>query len=384
MDRIKMLISDNEASQVCFDSIKIEPLNPKSYKLLGDILLAQDKYMEALRAYTMVARLNSGFPCEESLYKVARHINSFSGKQELLKLAIESYRCATWLNLRRAEVHFLFGETFKRLEYYQDAVSEFRQALSSNPIFVEAQTSLNDSLQALKLPSQKTTTLVTEEKFCRYIQEYFYNKSVAIVGSSPRILNNNYGSCIDSHDLVIRFNNAEVKGFESHVGRRTSMRFALAVYNTSEHLQFIENLIEEKSVIITRRENLHQMKSVTPKNLIVLRFDIHYFAFKIVDHLLGTEYKKQKTPPVRSGLATLLYLIYAAKDIKRISIFGMERQIPSPTSPIHFYGKPSSFLNFSNTMRYKKAHISLDEEMQIFNSILDTVEVIEYEPKFSN
>ena len=48
--------------------------------------------------------------------------------------------------------------------------------------------------------------------------------SVAIIGSSGCILNNEFGSIIDSHDTVIRFNAARVTGFEKYVGSKTNIR----------------------------------------------------------------------------------------------------------------------------------------------------------------
>jgi len=50
------------------------------------------------------------------------------------------------------------------------------------------------------------------------------NVSIAVVGNSGILLENKLGSEIDKHDLVIRCNLARVKGYEKHVGSRTSIR----------------------------------------------------------------------------------------------------------------------------------------------------------------
>jgi len=52
----------------------------------------------------------------------------------------------------------------------------------------------------------------------------FTNKSVAVVGSSGNLLDHLYGEDIDKHDVIIRFNQARVKGYEKHVGSRTDIR----------------------------------------------------------------------------------------------------------------------------------------------------------------
>ena len=46
----------------------------------------------------------------------------------------------------------------------------------------------------------------------------------AIVGSSGALLHDRRGAEIDAHDLVIRFNNAPVAGYEAVVGSRTDLR----------------------------------------------------------------------------------------------------------------------------------------------------------------
>lgn len=48
-------------------------------------------------------------------------------------------------------------------------------------------------------------------------------KSVAIVGNGPSILDNKNGSFIDSHDIVVRFNNFSTIGYEEYTGKRTDI-----------------------------------------------------------------------------------------------------------------------------------------------------------------
>lgn len=50
-------------------------------------------------------------------------------------------------------------------------------------------------------------------------------ESCAVVGNSGILLNSNYGELIDSHEMVIRLNNARIERFEKHVGSKTSLSF---------------------------------------------------------------------------------------------------------------------------------------------------------------
>ncbi|KAK4375904.1 hypothetical protein RND71_006581 [Anisodus tanguticus] len=50
-------------------------------------------------------------------------------------------------------------------------------------------------------------------------------KSCAVVGNSGILLKSAYGELIDSHEAVIRLNNARIGGFEHRVGSRTTLSF---------------------------------------------------------------------------------------------------------------------------------------------------------------
>jgi hypothetical protein len=52
------------------------------------------------------------------------------------------------------------------------------------------------------------------------------SESLAIVASSNILLSSEHGSAIDSFKDVVRFNRASVKGFEKHVGSKTTLRVA--------------------------------------------------------------------------------------------------------------------------------------------------------------
>ena len=49
--------------------------------------------------------------------------------------------------------------------------------------------------------------------------------SCAVVGNSGIVLSNTYGEAIDAHEAVVRLNNARARGFEKHVGHKTTISF---------------------------------------------------------------------------------------------------------------------------------------------------------------
>jgi hypothetical protein len=57
--------------------------------------------------------------------------------------------------------------------------------------------------------------------------------SMAIVGNSPAILDHEHGTLIDGHDVVVRFNRAQVKGYESRIGARTDIHVANSEHDLS-------------------------------------------------------------------------------------------------------------------------------------------------------
>lgn len=56
-----------------------------------------------------------------------------------------------------------------------------------------------------------------------FLYNYLENKTIAIVGNAPNIIGTNKGEEIDSHDIVIRFNNYMTVGYEQDCGAKTDI-----------------------------------------------------------------------------------------------------------------------------------------------------------------
>lgn len=86
---------------------------------------------------------------------------------------------------------------------------------------------MQDLVQTVKLPLDRNAaywakTIGSNEDGLKWENKY---RSCAVVGNSGLLLNANYGEQIDSHETVIRLNNAEVYQHSKHVGSKTTMSF---------------------------------------------------------------------------------------------------------------------------------------------------------------
>jgi len=84
------------------------------------------------------------------------------------------------------------------------------------------------------------------------------NQSIAVIGNSGKLLNEEYGELIDSHDIVFRCNLGEVEGYEKHVGTKTDFRFIggksfwrdLTEQFSSYKNDFLTNLKDQHFVVV--------------------------------------------------------------------------------------------------------------------------------------
>lgn len=71
--------------------------------------------------------------------------------------------------------------------------------------------------------------LMENEKKSDILNEKDDRLSIAIVGNSPCALGAKKGQEIDSHDIVLRFNNFHIKGYEEDLGSKTTMMAVVSV-----------------------------------------------------------------------------------------------------------------------------------------------------------
>lgn len=189
--------------------------------------------------------------------------------------------------------------------------------------------------------------------------------SVAIVGNSPRLMENSHGPAIDSHDLIIRVNDGRIQGFEPHTGTRTTLRFVGVPLKERYH-DFFRGFAEE-SLIITRAENrtiLEELGCRTPARYIRRHSQVPLAAFGKLAGLVEIGGFPERPP--RSGIVLLSLLVDAMEAGKKVSIFGLETE-PRSTGAEHFYKDGREFVGSTTT--WENYHCPMECEFQTLKAL---------------
>ena len=151
----------------------------------------------------------------------------------------------------------------------------------------------------------------------------FSNKRVLVVGNAP-YEKENMGKVIDDYDIVVRFNNFPIKGYENHIGKKTD------IWCVSD------DTYEKNKPLIRERRNIKKKYIVSPynyrENLYKIRDDDFEKILEKKDIKVPDEYDFGKSWP-STGLLTLFYLLDKYDDITIFCFNGFDKSKKS----IHFY-----------------------------------------------
>ena len=78
-------------------------------------------------------------------------------------------------------------------------------------------------------------------------------KSVAIIGNGPSALGRRHGDFIDEHDIVIRFNNYQIDGFDDDYGKKTNIWVRCSAGDDL----FIRDNINDYDAVVWEADYLH-------------------------------------------------------------------------------------------------------------------------------
>ena len=181
----------------------------------------------------------------------------------------------------------------------------------------------------------------------------FKEKSVAVVGSSGHLLERNYASLIDSHDAVIRFNQARVKGYEDYVGGKTTHRIVNThtFLGTSGNNRFPNNdpmfvpKLENQTIILIRPVPNPQLKLRSPNNPVIVISDEFW------------NFSRQTLQNKKDPSAGFLGVLLAVQTAAKVNVFGFDQE--NSTYKKHYWEEVKALGN----------HHDFNIEKQIFSEL---------------
>ncbi|KAJ7986381.1 hypothetical protein DPEC_G00339320 [Dallia pectoralis] len=175
-------------------------------------------------------------------------------------------------------------------------------------------------------------------------------KKCIVVGNGGILTNKSMGVRIDAYDLIVRLNNAPVRGYEKDVGSRTTMRitypegafqnpelyetdslFVLSAFKSSD-FQWLRSMIFKR-----RMYNVEMFwKSVAqhiPREPGDMRILNPYFIQEAAFKLIGLpRYNEQNIPTLGAVAITM-----ALHNCDEVDVAGFGYDMGKPHAPLHYY-----------------------------------------------
>ncbi|KAL4660647.1 CMP-N-acetylneuraminate-beta-galactosamide-alpha-2,3-sialyltransferase 4 isoform X2 [Arapaima gigas] len=218
-------------------------------------------------------------------------------------------------------------------------------------------------------------------------------RSCVVVGNGISNKNSSLGDVINKYDVVIRLNNAPVRGYEEDVGNKTTMRFFYP--ESASYNPIVHNQPDTLMVLVPfKQEDLswlnwivHNEKRVMkgfwrPPPLVwlgelnQLRILDPFFMYSTATHLLQipifdkTATTKNPFHPTTGILAVYVALNYC--DVVHLAGFGYPRK-DDPEQLIHYYGH--------NTMKdMVHSYHNLIHEVQALRRLEDSGAILHLRP----
>lgn len=156
--------------------------------------------------------------------------------------------------------------------------------------------------------------------------------NVILVGNGPSVLGHKLGKVVDSFEEVVRFNNFQTKGFEEHVGGKTTLW--VAVPQPNEPIRH--------SRLLCQHEKKDRPEGITEFNKIPSWFfwRTHREFQSRVGMMMGFD-KATVLPKPTSGLLTVLYFLRVLR-IEKVYLLGFDH-FSKDKSKQHHYWVPGAF-----------------------------------------
>lgn len=164
------------------------------------------------------------------------------------------------------------------------------------------------------------------------LQEYLKNKSIAVVGNSPCEIGRNKGAEIDSHDVVIRFNNFSLdKDFIIDYGKKTNIWVLTPALNSilkRETLQEFDFILTPISNRIIPMDRFGVLNNWLQSGIKVVRIDC-------IDYLIHYDIRVMSL-----GLIVICYLLDKVQ-FSNLTLYGFSLKEQNQGVTHYFDGDPS-------------------------------------------
>lgn len=179
--------------------------------------------------------------------------------------------------------------------------------------------------------------IVPEKNPLKYLEDKDYK--VAVIGSSPVLLNNKYGKFIDSHDIIIRFNYVPTKKYEEFVGSKTSIRIMGRYWLPTDELYNNEIVIHRYNSSLYLKKDYKNLNLLKKYNVISFHNDFLKFIRK--------KYNIPGTPT--SGFMGIAFAIYL---FNKISILGFNPP-KKDGDKYHYWNDNKKFISKSHPFDFE-------------------------------
>ncbi|XP_072449130.1 CMP-N-acetylneuraminate-beta-galactosamide-alpha-2,3-sialyltransferase 4-like [Chiloscyllium punctatum] len=210
-----------------------------------------------------------------------------------------------------------------------------------------------------------------------------YCKRCVIVGNGDTLRNSSLGETINKYDVVIRLNNAPVRGYEEDVGNKTTLRifypestiedptvennldtlFVLVPFKTAD-IHWLKAIVYNETKITTgfwRRPAF--VKNLDPAKVGILN---PYYMFQAATCFLSQPNKGRRNRPTTGFLAVTLGLNYCDE----VDVAGFGYPLNQKNGRIHYYDQLS--------MKYMENNVHNVTHEHLFLKMLKNAGVIKY------
>ncbi|XP_058495045.1 ST3 beta-galactoside alpha-2,3-sialyltransferase 3a [Solea solea] len=181
-------------------------------------------------------------------------------------------------------------------------------------------------------------------------------KTCVIVGNGGILTTKSLGSKIDQFDVVVRLNQAPVKGFEKDVGSKTTLRitypegaiqktehyeseslFVLSAFKAQD-FKWLQHMVFNKRLISTDGfwKSVAQHVPRGPSEMRILN---PYFIQEAAFHLIGLPYNKGQMGNGNIPTLGAVAITMALHNCDEVAVAGFGYNLSTPHAPLHYYEK---------------------------------------------